>query len=226
MPIAANPRAAPIIFDCDGVLIDSESIALALLRDTLADTGLDLPLAEVQGRFQGRSLATVVADLREHWGHAMPSAAIARMGEALLQRFTASLLPVPGMIGLVDALERPVCVASSSHTVRLRHSLTVTDFARRFEPHVFSADAVGRGKPAPDLFLHAAARMGVEPARCLVIEDSVAGIEAARAAGMDAIGFTGGSHARGKDYAARLLAAGASRIATGADDLKAVLDEA
>ena len=215
-----------VIFDCDGVLVDSESIAQELLRETLAGHGLVLPIDTVQRTFQGRSLPAVREVLAAEFGLALPSGAFDGMDAALLARFTRELRPVEGMAKLVASVSVPVCVASSSHTVRLRHALAVTGLAGRFGGAVFSADAVERGKPAPDLFLHAANRMNAAPERCLVIEDSPAGVEAARAAGMEPIGFTAGSHARGEAYAERLRAAGADRIARSAAELRRLVDEA
>ena len=202
-----------VILDCDGVLVDSEPIALDLLRRTLAANGYDLSLGEVQRRFQGRALAAIPGILREE-GQALPDGALARMEDELLREFTARLRPVAGMEALLDRLRAPSCVASSSSQRRLAHSLAVTGLELRFAARAFSAEEVRRGKPAPDLFLHAAARLGAGPVRCLVIEDSPAGIEAARAAGMRSLGFTGGTHANGAAYRARLESAGADAIAS------------
>ena len=213
-----------VIFDCDGVLVDSEPISLGLLRDTIAASGLDLSLETVRGEFQGRSLPAVVTRLREAHDHAVPPDALAAMGEELLRRFSRDLRPVRGMRALVRQLGCRRCVASSSHTRRLRHSLAVAGLADLFGPHVFSADAVARGKPAPDLFLHAAARMGVAPERCAVVEDSVPGIEAARAANMRALGFAGGSHVT-EASADDLRRVGAETVARSAEALRALLPQ-
>ena len=196
-------RVAPelVIFDCDGVLVDSEAIALDVVRQTLAGLGLPLGLDEVRERFLGRALPSIVADLRED-GIDFDAGHRAAMDDELRRRFEVGLRPVPGMAGLIDRLAVPSCVASSSHTARLRRSLAVAGLLTRFDGAVFSADEVERGKPHPDLFLHVAARMGAAPERCLVIEDSLPGLMAARAAGMAAIAFTGGSHMRASDGAA------------------------
>lgn len=212
-----------VILDCDGVLVDSEPIALALLRDMLSDLGLDLPLERVQREFQGRSLPSVVERLRARHGLDPPPEALEAMGETLLRRFTSELRVVSGMAGLVDRLDRPSCVASSSNARRLAHALAVTGLAPRFEGRVFSAEAVRRGKPAPDLLLHAAGRCGARPARCLVVEDSGAGVEAAVAAGMMVVGLTAGSHARGPGYADRLRCAGAEAVAPDAATLEKLI---
>ena len=212
-----------VIFDCDGVLVDSEPIALDLLRRTLRDDGLDLPTGAVRDAFQGRSLASVPVIADERFGHRVDAARLERMQDVLLTRFTAELRPVAGMGDVVDTLTVPVCVASSSSTRRLAHSLDVTGFASQFGDAVFSADLVARGKPAPDLFLHAARVMGVSPKRCIVIEDSTAGIEAAVAAGMTAIGFAGGGHATREGYGHGLTLAGADTVAADAQALAGVL---
>ena len=186
-----------VIFDCDGVLVDSEPIALAVLREAIAEKGLDLDHATVQRRFQGRTLDAVAAALALD-GVDFDRAAQDAMNARLYARFSEELRPLAGMPALVDRLRVPFCVASSSRTERLRLALATTGLAARFEGHVFSADAVARGKPHPDLFLLAAHEMRTSPDACLVIEDSVAGLQAARAAGMTAIGLAAGGHLAGQ----------------------------
>ena len=193
---SATSLADPIelvIFDCDGVLVDSEMISFSVLRDAIADRGLSLTIEEVQQRFQGRSLTAVVLDLAAD-GIEFGPIHQNRMNEELLARFERELRPISGMSALVQRLTVPCCVASSSRTERLRRSLAMTELLPLFGNHVFSADSVKHGKPAPDLFLYAAERMSIMPVRCLVIEDSAPGMLAAKAAGMDAIGFAGGRH--------------------------------
>ena len=186
-----------VIFDCDGVLVDSEPIALAVLREAIAEKGLDLDHATVQRRFQGRTLDAVVAALALD-GVDFDGAAQDAMNARLYARFSEELRPLAGISVLINRLSVPFCVASSSRTERLRHALATTGLAARFEGRVFSADAVARGKPHPDLFLLAAREMGMSPDVCLVIEDSVAGLQAARAAGMAAIGLAAGGHLAGE----------------------------
>ena len=209
--------AALVIFDCDGVLVDSEAIAIEVMRTALARLGLPLDAAAVHRRFLGRSLASTVADLAAG-GIVFDERAQREMARELRVRFDAELAPVPGIAGVIDRLAVPCCVASSSDMGRLRRSLRTAGLLERFGEAVFSADEVARGKPAPDLFLHAAARMGVAPADCVVIEDSVPGLLAAAAAGMGAVAFAGGSHLADEEGRAA-LAAHAGALVTRADDL-------
>ena len=136
--------------------------------------------------------------------------------------FERELVPITGIEELLAALPAPRCVASNSHLDRVRHALSVTRLLPLFDPHVFSASQVERGKPAPDLFLFAAQQLGTAPEGCIVIEDSATGVEAAIAAGMPVVGFCGGSHCPG-DHADQLLAAGCSRVFATTLDLAAYL---
>jgi len=189
-------RPGLVIFDCDGVLVDSEPIALRLLLSTLAEAGVDLTPAEADALFLGRSLATTRAIVARDYGLTVSDAALDEMRRALYDAFRRELQPIPGIAATLDALGLPFCVASSSQPERIELALTVTGLWPRFEGRVFSSTMVARGKPAPDLFLHAAETLGHAPEACLVVEDSPAGILAAKAAEMRVIAFTGGSHAR------------------------------
>ncbi len=192
-----------MIFDCDGVLVDSEPISLAVLMDMLAGAGISIGLEEASSLFLGRSLASMVRTAEAEYGLAIDEAFLAEMRGRLYARFRAELRPTPGVVTALEALEAAGiewCVASSSQPERIVLSLTVTGIRTRFDPRIFSASMVERGKPAPDLFLHAAAAMGRAPAECVVIEDSPAGIMAARAAGMRVLAYTGGSHTGLADY--------------------------
>ncbi len=215
--LTRTPRL--IIFDCDGVLVDSETIALEALADALRAKGLDLGFAAVQAEFQGRSLPTVVETLRSRHDVTLADSDVAAMNAALFARFARELRPVDGVFALLNGLRQPICVASSSLPERLALALGTTGLAPRFGDAVFSAASVANGKPAPDLFLLAAETMGTDPSDCLVIEDSPAGIEAAIAAGMPVIAFVGASHARTAAYRAR-IAAGEADIVV--DDMPAV----
>ena len=189
-------RPGLVIFDCDGVLVDSEPISLRLLLSTLAAAGVELTPAEADALFLGRSLATTRAIVARDYGLTVTDAALDAMRRELYDAFRRELQPIPGIAATLDALGVPFCVASSSQPERIELSLTVTGLWPRFEGRVFSSTMVARGKPAPDLFLHAAETLGHAPEACLVVEDSPAGILAAQAAEMRVIAFTGGSHAR------------------------------
>jgi HAD superfamily hydrolase (TIGR01509 family) len=181
-----------VIFDCDGVLVDSERIAVRVDVKAFAELGWEMERAEVVERFMGRSDADADREIEAHLGHPPPpgwNEAVRRRYRAALE---AELEPVPGVLGALDAIALPTCVASSGTHEKLRFTLGRTGLLERFEGRIFSAEDVERGKPAPDLFLHAAAAMGADPARCAVVEDSGPGVEAARAAGMRTFGFTGG----------------------------------
>lgn len=204
-PLGHAPTAL-VIFDCDGVLVDSEPIALRLLIETLAAAGLGLEPDEVHTRFLGRSLATTREILAADYGLTLGEDALAGMRHRLYAAFRAELRPIPHIAEALDALPCPFCVASSSQPERIELSLTVTGLWPRFAGRAFSATMVARGKPAPDLFLHAAASLGYTPGACLVVEDSPAGVTAARSAGMRVVAFTGGSHATSDCHRAGIAA--------------------
>lgn len=209
---------ALVIFDCDGVLIDSEYLACRIEAEVLTAHGFPLTTDEVRDNFLGLSLAREVELLTERFGRKPSPEAIAAMHDASHAAFEAELEAVPGIHHLLDRLRVPCCVASSSSPERLRHTLGLTGLYDRLQPHIFSATMVKHGKPAPDLFLHAASAMRADPQHCLVIEDSAAGVQAGKAAGMMVIGFVGGKHCPdGHDR--KLTAAGADRIAGHMDDI-------
>ncbi|ASY63980.1 Hydrolase in polyol utilization gene cluster, haloacid dehalogenase-like family [Sinorhizobium sojae CCBAU 05684] len=189
-----------VIFDCDGVLVDSEPISLAVLVESLEAAGVFMTTSEAGERFLGRSLKSMSAILHEEYGLATDDAFLEGMRMRLYARFRQELKPVRGVREAASQLDGACCVASSSQPERIRLSLTVTGLIDLFEPHIFSASMVAHGKPAPDLFLHASAEMGYRPADCIVIEDSPAGIEAAKAAGMRVFAFAGASHARNERH--------------------------
>ena len=207
----APPRSPVglVVFDCDGVLIDSEVLACGTAAETMTEFGYAITLDEYL-QFVGRSARDIRGELEARFGP-MPPELPVRERTRLFARFTAELQAMPGAAEAIGGLGLPVCVASSSDHERLAHTLGLTGLLDLFRPNVFSATEVARGKPAPDLFLHAASRMGVAPAGCLVVEDSAAGVTAAVAAGMRAVGFVGGSHC-GPAHADRLRAAGAERV--------------
>lgn len=189
-------NAPLLIFDCDGVLVDSEPVSIAVLIDMVAHQGVQITEEEAYQRFLGRSVTSMTATLWEEYGVETDIDFLEHMRSELFQRFRDELKAIDGMAETLDRLSVPRCVASSSQPERIRYSLGLTGLLDKLEPHIFSATMVKNGKPAPDLFLHAAGQMQVEPRHCIVIEDSPAGIAAAKAAGMRVFAFTGGSHAR------------------------------
>lgn len=215
-------RPGLVIFDCDGVLVDSEVIACRTDAACLAAFGIAISAEEIMGRYVGISLAGMLADLSQRFGRPLPPDLADTLRRRTLAAFDAELTAIPGVMEALTSVQVPVCVASSSEPARIRHSLALVGLLERFEPHIFSAVQVERGKPAPDLFRFAAERMGVPAGECVVIEDSIAGVQAARAAGMRVFGFTGGSHCRPGDDG-RLRAAGADAVFADMRDLPGLL---
>src|SRR3954469_3717285 len=193
-----------IIFDCDGVLVDSEPLSNAALAATLTDLGMATPAGGAPRRYKGRAWASVEADVAARAGGNAPAGLAERYREAMFAAFARDLRPVPGVEAALDAIGLPVCVASSGEHEKMRYTLGQTGLLARFEGRLFSATDVEHGKPAPDLFLHAAARMGWDPATTAVVEDSPVGARAGVAAGMTVFGY-----ARETDPA-ELAAAGAA----------------
>lgn len=210
-----------VIFDCDGVLIDSELLAVRAVVECLAEDGIEVSAEDILERYTGISTAAMVADLESRHGRALPDFAH-REQARLAGIFAGELRAIDGIDSLLDAISCRRCVASSGTPERIRLGLSLVGLFDRFHPHIFSAAMVARGKPAPDLFLHAAAQMGAAAGDCLVIEDSLPGVAAAVAAGMVPVGFTGGSHCR-PGHGERLAAGGAVRVAATMDELQAAL---
>ncbi|PZM08447.1 HAD family hydrolase [Rhizobium tubonense] len=200
----ADAEYGLVIFDCDGVLVDSEPLSISVLVKAMRDSGVEIDEEGAYKRFLGKSLATLIDTLETEFNVFASQEFLDGIRNDLYARFRTELKPIAGVAETLDALDIPRCVASSSQLERIRLSLGLTGLLDRLEPHIFSASMVKRGKPAPDLFLHAAREMGVAPARCVVVEDSPAGITAARAAGMTVFAFTGGSHAHSAHYHAEL----------------------
>ncbi|WP_329585746.1 HAD family hydrolase [Kitasatospora sp. NBC_01250] len=181
-----------VIFDCDGVLIDSERLAVRVDAVVLAALGWPMSEEEIVERFVGRSHSSMTADIEAHLGRTLPPDWDAEFKPLYDEAFERELTPVTGIVEALDAIDLPTCVASSSSHARLRRTLGLTGLHERFAGRIFSAEEVTHGKPAPDLFLHAARRMGVDPSACVVVEDSRFGLAAARAAGMRSFGYCGG----------------------------------
>jgi HAD superfamily hydrolase (TIGR01509 family) len=213
-----------VIFDCNGVLVDSEPIASAVLADQLRLAGVAMTAEVLARRFRGRRAADVFAGIEAANDRQLPPDFSAAVETDTLQRLRTELRAVPHAAHALTWIRGPKAVASSSSIDRMRLSLEVTDLLRFFEPRLFSAHDVPSGKPAPDLFLLAATRLGVKPADCIVVEDSAAGVTAANAAGMMPIGFVGGSHAEGH-LAHALIEAGARTVVADMRALKGAIIE-
>lgn len=181
-----------VLFDCDGVLVDSEKLSVEIHRRVLADLGWELSREEIIERFVGRSSAHFRAALETHLGRSLPDDWEDPYQQWYVDAFAGELEAVPGVVSALDAIGFRTCVASSGSHEKIRRNLDLTGLLPRFEGRIFSAEDVTDGKPAPDLFLHAAERLGVSPAGCVVIEDSRYGVQAARAAGMRVLGYGGG----------------------------------
>ncbi len=206
-----NPLYDLIIFDCDGVLVDSEMLASRALAEYLRELGVPMTEEESRDRYTGMSIASVKQLAEEFFKVSLPDDFEDGLWARDQKVFTRDLKPIAGIIDLLEALPTPTCVASSGRPEKIYHSLEVTGMLKYFQPHLFSARMVKKGKPAPDLFQLAAQKMNTPPEKCLVIEDSTFGIEGALAAGMAVVGFAGGSHA-GPGYAEKLQGAGAVKV--------------
>lgn len=216
-----------IIFDCDGVLVDSEIIAMRAGMRALKELGLTYDEDDFIHRHCGTTvdayLKSIEGDHQSAFGKPLPDGFVEKLMQETKDEMDASLEAVPGVHDVVDAIQHPLAVASSSGLNRLHFKLKKTDLHHRFDPHIYSGDQVEKGKPAPDLFLFAAEQLGIHPEKCIAIEDSVNGVKSALAAGMTVIGFTGGSHCR-PSHTKYLSDAGASVVANHMDKLLSTLE--
>jgi len=211
-----------VIFDCDGVLVDSEVISCRAHAETLTRHGYPITSEQVLTRFLGVSDREARQAIETELGHKLPDDFEQQVKTATLRSYADDLRLIPNIDTAIAGIDLPKCVASSGTPEKIRHGLTCAGLFDRLAPHLFSATQVRRGKPAPDLFLFAADKMQASPGRCLVVEDSVPGITGARAAGMTVLGFHGGSHCR-PGYDATLRAAGAHRTFDDMRQLPALL---
>jgi HAD superfamily hydrolase (TIGR01509 family) len=181
--------AALVIFDCDGVLVDSDRIALRIQAERITALGLPTTYEDCVRDFLGLGMPGTLRILEERLDGPLPEGWEEDLDAAVREAFRGELRPVDGIVAALDQIAPPTCVASSGSQEKMRLTLGLTGLRDRFAGRIFSADEVERGKPAPDLFLFAAERMGVAPADCVVVEDSPFGAAAARAAGMAALGY-------------------------------------
>lgn len=178
-----------VIFDCDGVLVDSDRISLRIQAERISALGLDMTYEDCVREFLGLGMPATLDILAERLERPVPEGWVRELDAAVREGFRRELRPVPGVVEALDEIGLPTCVASSGSQAKMRFTLGLTGLWDRFAGRIFSAGEVQRGKPAPDLFLHAARRMATPPERCLVVEDSPFGVSGAKAAGMKVLGF-------------------------------------
>jgi HAD superfamily hydrolase (TIGR01509 family) len=201
-----------VIYDCDGTLIDTETLYGEVSLAACHALGLtDWTIDHYVDSIVGIPWSDGVKVIEAAHGRALPADFEQKIEDAVALRLESELRALPGVREALQAIGGRRCVASSTSLAPLRRNLAITGLIDLFEPHIFSASQVARGKPHPDVFLHAAAEMGAQPGNCLVIEDSVPGVTAARAAGMKVVGFTGVSHDKARS-ATRLAEAGALAV--------------
>lgn len=200
-----------IIFDCDGVLLDSEIIACRADAEAYTRLGYNITTEEVAARFAGMPDEAVDAAITSEMGKPLPPNFRAEIKKSVIAKYKTELRMIDGAKSLLSSLKTPKCIASSAAPAKLALGLIETDMFELVYPNIFSAKLVKKGKPHPDIFLYAAQKMGVEPSRCIVIEDSKAGVTAAKSAGMTCVGFTGGSHCAA-NHSDRLFEAKADHV--------------
>ncbi len=215
--LAINTRKL-IIFDCDGVLVDSEDISVGVLAEFLGDLGCAHSFDEARERYQGVASPLIFEDFSQRTGISVPADVEAQFRARQFQALEV-VRPVPGAAELLRACPMPYCVASNGPHEKMDVTLAASGLMPLVAGRIFSRTDVPRPKPHPDLFLHAAATFGVPPGQCLVVEDSLLGIRAARAADMTAVGFCGTSETPPSDY----LQAGASAVAQHLPELTAAM---
>lgn len=213
-----------IIFDCDGVLIDSETMTCEVMAREFTARGLPITANEIQRRYTGIPTVDIIAELERVNERKLPEDFSSYAEACVIAEYRKSLNAIEGVAETIAALQGRKCVASSSKPTKLCIGLIETGLFEFFYPEIYSTALVAKGKPAPDIFLYAAERMGATPAGCVVIEDSVAGVNGARAAGMKVIGFAGGSHCW-DGYATDLENAGVDALTSRFADIPALIDE-
>lgn len=210
-------------FDCDGVLVDSEVIASEVDAEMLTEVGFEITAAEVSRRFAGLTSRTIHDIVEKEIGRSLPERFLSDQKEQLDRRLARDLKVVPGVDELLDRIDGPRCICSNSTSERLKMELDKTRLWDRFAPHVFSAVEVGdrQPKPSPNVYLHAVKAFDINPREMLVLEDSVFGVAAAKAAGARVVGFTGGRHTW-LGHADLLIEAGAETVIKRFADLPAI----
>jgi HAD superfamily hydrolase (TIGR01509 family) len=219
------PEPQLIIFDCDGVLIDSEIIAAKVEADLLKENGYEIDPHEHAIRFTGLNFSQSLEIIEKETGRAFPDGLCDKVEAEIDSRLWRDVVALPGANAILDALDQPRCICSNSVDTRLKMSLTKVGLWDRFRPYVFSALSLPdiAVKPAPDIFLYAAKEFEVEPGRCVVVEDSAHGVSGAVAAGMRVIGFVGARHSY-PGHSDQLMDAGAETVVNNLIDIKQVVD--
>jgi HAD superfamily hydrolase (TIGR01509 family) len=208
-----------VIFDCDGVLLDSEIIACRADAEAYTRFGYEITTEEVARRFAGMPDEAVDAALTAEIGKSLPAEFRSEIKKNVIGKYRTELQPISGAKTLLSSLKTAKCIASSAAPAKLALGLIETEMYELMYPNIFSTRLVKKGKPHPDIFLYAAGKMKTFPSRCIVVEDSVAGVTAAKSAGMTCIGFTGGSHCT-EGHSQRLYDVGADTVV---DRLEAIL---
>jgi len=215
-----------VIFDCDGVLVNSEAILVEAELDFFKNHGVEISRESYLDKYMGIPLddwkAKVSILLNNKLGTPISEDIFKPLEESISRRLAEELLAIDGAHEAISSLKNSICVASSSSITSLESKLIKTELFDLFAPHIFSTQLVENGKPAPDLFLYAAKQLGVLPSECIVVEDSANGVLAGKHAGMQVIGFTGGGHCT-PDHSSALLSKGADFIATDYSDLVSLL---
>lgn len=178
-----------IIFDCDGVLVDSEAISTAVLIAMATEIGVAISMEYVDDNFSGKSLKSAFDEIEKRLGNKLPEHFEKAYRARTYEAFKTQIKPVKGIHEVIDALSVPFCVASSGPPEKIKLNLRTTKLLDHFEGRIFSSYEIGSWKPDPGIFEHAAAKMGFKPSECVVIEDSIAGVQAARSGGFDVFGF-------------------------------------
>ena len=213
-----------IIFDCDGVLVDSEIIAAEVESKLLTEAGYPIGVAEMGERFAGMTWQNILLTIERQAAIPLSASLLDKSEKLLDARLARDVKVIDGVKFALSRLRKPYCICSNSSSHRLDMMLSKVGLKEIFAPHIFSAKDLGpdRVKPKPDIFLHGAAQFGADPARTLVVEDSVHGITGARAAGMRVVGFTGASHSY-PSHADRLTEAGAETVISRMSELPDVI---
>lgn len=209
-----------IIFDLDGVLVDSELVNADVTSQYMSELGLDISSEEIANRFLGMSSRDMLTELSGTTRFSFPPDFLDNLSVRVLKAFETHLKPVAGALSTLSEIQTRRCVASSGRMFRIKRCLSLVGMTEHFGPNIFSAELVKFGKPAPDLFLRASKDLGVSCRECIVIEDSPRGIAAAKAARMPVIGFVGASHAQSPSYVAKIEESQPDRICHRMIDLR------